>query len=123
MLANILIIDDNEGVRDAFILSLEATNTLFTASNGEEGIEMAKKNRPDLIFLDLKMTGMDGVETMSHLFDVCPNVPLYIVTGFEEEYMRELEEARLKGFEFKVCKKPLGCNDILLIVENVFSVV
>ena len=90
----ILAIDDEEVVRDAFELALAHTEyDVETAANGEEGLEMAAARKPDLIFLDLKMPGIDGVETLRRLQTCCADVPVYIVTAFYQEFFRDLKKA------------------------------
>lgn len=118
----ILIIDDKEGVRDSFLLALEdSPYTIDTASTGEDGIEKAKKRRPDLVFLDLTMPGMGGVNTLRQLIIVCPGVKVYIVTAFFLEYMQELEKLRIDGIDFEICKKPIDISQIQRIVDGVLD--
>ncbi|MGZ5576330.1 MAG: response regulator, partial [Methylobacter sp.] len=62
MVRKILIIDDDPAVRAAFKLILEDDFLVREAESGLQGIEMTLAERPDLIFLDLRMPGIDGVE-------------------------------------------------------------
>lgn len=61
----ILIIDDEDDIREVAALSLEATAgwKIFTASSGAEGIEIAQKEQPDAILMDVMMPGADGPTT------------------------------------------------------------
>ncbi|BBE51750.1 Response regulator MprA [Ferriphaselus amnicola] len=71
MRTKILVIDDDAAVRGSFQLVLEEIGCeVRVAEDGFSGIQMAKESRPDLIFLDLKMPEIDGVETMRRLLDV-----------------------------------------------------
>ncbi|MGR3319035.1 MAG: response regulator [Candidatus Anammoxibacter sp.] len=70
-MANILVIDDEKYIRESFKIVLEPKNSVETASSGEEGIAKATMNPPDIIFLDLKMPGMGGAETLIHLQVIC----------------------------------------------------
>lgn len=118
----ILIIDDEEAVRDAFELALDEMGyTLETVASGEAGLESALRNRPDLVFLDLKMPGIDGVETLRRLQSHYPDLPVYIVTAFHQEFVEPLQKAGSKGFSFQVAQKPLSGEEIRLIVDSVLK--
>ena len=82
MTQNIVVIDDDAAVRGSFQLVLEEMGfTVRLAENGLQGVELAKIMRPDLIFLDLKMPGIDGVETMRRLLALDSTLKIYIVAG------------------------------------------
>jgi len=118
MAKTILIIDDEEGIRDAFQFALEELDyKVETAKNGEEGVRKAVTYAPDLVFLDLNMPGMDGVETMRHLKEHSADQRIYIVTGFYEQYMTRLEDAAADGLEFEVARKPLGREQIQMVAR------
>ena len=63
----ILIIDDDAEIRYSLdrVLSPDG-HKIITADSGEQGIEVAEKNNPDLIFLDNRMGGISGIETLQH---------------------------------------------------------
>ena len=62
MTLNIVVIDDDAAIRGSFQLVLEEMGCVVrVAEDGLQGIELVKAARPDLIFLDLKMPGIDGV--------------------------------------------------------------
>ncbi|MEK7616344.1 MAG: response regulator [Patescibacteria group bacterium] len=68
MATRILIIDDNKDFLDIFSLKLTSAGfEVTTAQSGKEGIELAKKIRPDLVLLDVEMPDMNGVETLTKL--------------------------------------------------------
>jgi len=118
----ILIIDDDEGVRTSFLAALEYRDYHPTAvSSGIEGVESAAHNRPDLIFLDLNMAGLDGVETLGRLRRLHPNVPIYIVTGFAGEFLEPLKVLRLQGTPIVLARKPLTVSEIRAIADGVLG--
>jgi CheY-like chemotaxis protein len=118
----ILVIDDDTNVRDTFALALERCGyTVVTAPNGPAGIESAAYDRPGLIFLDLKMPGMTGVETLSRLHDIIPGVPVYIVTAFYGEFLQPLKELQARGISFDVARKPLTLEEIRAIADAVLG--
>jgi DNA-binding NtrC family response regulator len=114
----ILAIDDESLVRNAYQYALEGKDyRLLLAENGEQGLAIARENRPDLVFLDLKMPGIDGVETLRRLMASDPQLNVYIVTGFQQEYMDSLKAAMDEGLKFEVAAKPLNAEQIGMIAS------
>jgi CheY-like chemotaxis protein len=113
MSKRILVIDDDEGVRDAFDLALDTTDLqIDLAASGEEGVALAEANRPDLVFLDLRMPGIDGVETLRRLLARYPDLLVHIMTAFHEEFFPALRQAAAEGLSFELSRKPLEMNQI-----------
>ena len=123
MSKNILIIDDDKHVRYAFVLTLsEKGYVVRTVESGEKALEeLSNNNDYDLIFLDLKMTGMDGIETLKNIRDINNEVPVYLVTAFKEEYFSKLKEIEFLELKFELLTKPIDRKEILLITEKVFG--
>ncbi|MGZ8183552.1 MAG: response regulator [Methylobacter sp.] len=119
MASKILVIDDDPAVRSAFKLILEDGNfSVREAENGLQGIEMTLAERPDLIFLDLRMPGIDGVETLRRLKAIDETLNIYIVTAFANEYMEQLKGVHEQGFHFELASKPLSSAQILNIAQT-----
>jgi CheY-like chemotaxis protein len=115
----ILIIDDDESVRETFLAALAGrTYDLEAAPSGASGLESALRRRPDLIFLDLKMPDMTGVETLARLHDICPGVPVFIVTAFYDEFLKPLKALRGRGIAFDLARKPLTLVEIRAIADG-----
>lgn len=122
MTQNILVIDDDAAVRGSFQLVLgEMGCTVRVAEDGEHGIALAQMQRPDLIFLDLKMPGMDGVETMRRLLAIDSTLNIYIVTAFSQEFLDNLKQAQAEGLRFQLANKPLSSSQIRHIARSVRS--
>ncbi len=75
---------------------IEFTNTIknyfaprgyivFSASNGEAGLEIAKRELPDVVLLDLKMPGIDGDEVLRRLKDIHPAAKSIMITAFQDD--------------------------------------
>jgi DNA-binding NarL/FixJ family response regulator len=81
----ILVTDDGDSVRDIIRIFLERDGfeVCGEAADGVEAIELAKKLRPDLIILDLAMPRMNGVEAASILTKTMPDVPLVMLTLYQ----------------------------------------
>jgi CheY-like chemotaxis protein len=121
-MGHVLVIDDDYGVRQTFALTLEACgHVVTTASGGQLGLDAARAKKPELIFLDLKMPGMTGVETLLHLQDICPEVPVYVVTAFYEEYLAPLRDLQRTGVNFDIARKPLGFAEIRAIADGMLA--
>jgi CheY-like chemotaxis protein len=116
----ILVIDDDSAVRGAFKLILEDEGyTVQEAETGLQGIAMVEAERPDLIFLDLRMPGIDGVETLRRLKVVDDSLNIYIVTAFADEFMTQLRQAHDEGLQFELASKPLSAAQIRNIAQVV----
>ena len=122
MSKRILVIDDDEFVRKAFTLALTGSGyEVDTAESGEKGIEKAGNERYDLIYLDLKMPGLNGVETLRELRKRDKDIPIYIVTAFYGEFFEELQEAIKDGLDFEVLTKALSSDQITLITKGILE--
>jgi CheY-like chemotaxis protein len=123
MTKHILVIDDEPSVRDAFELALSAVGySVECAADGVSGVEAAGRKRPDMVFLDLKMPGIDGVETLRRLLaqDDSPP-PVYIVTAFAREFVQSLQQARDEKLAFQLAAKPLSTEQIRKLAQTVLG--
>ncbi len=122
MTKRILVIDDDEAIRKSFVLALEDTPyQVDTAASGEKGIEMEQNASYDLIFLDMKMPGLNGAQTLLRLRKIDKDVPVYIVTAFYKEFFEELKSAQEDGINFEIVKKPIGLDEIVLVAKGVLE--
>lgn len=118
----ILVIDDDSAIRKSFTLALEDTGYIIdTAENGLKGIEMEMKQSYDLIFLDLKMSGLNGVETLRRIRENNTKTPIYFITAFHDEFFGEMKKAQDGGLEFEVLRKPLGMDQIEMVTQAVLD--
>ena len=118
----ILVIDDDAAIRKSFALTLKGADCqVDTAESGKEGIDKASNTKYDLIFLDLKMPGLNGVETLIRLRDGGQRMPIYIVTAFHKEFINQLRVAADKGCEFEVMKKPFETQVLVRITKAILQ--
>lgn len=91
----ILIVEDEELIRKAYAEELRDEGySMFVASNGKDGLEIALKEKPDLILLDILMPIMDGVAMMSELREknhYGETVPIILLTNLSTNEERVLE--------------------------------
>lgn len=122
MKKSILIIDDDVHVRKVFQMVLEMEDyDVDTAESGEEGISMFKEKKYDLTFLDLRMPGINGVETLKRLRLLNKERPIFIITAFHEEFLSQLNELKENNIKFELANKPLRRDEILFIAESVLN--
>jgi len=118
----ILVIDDDEAIRKLFLLSLEGKGfQIDTAESGEKGIEIMQQSKYDLIYLDLKMPGINGIKTLRELRKMNKDVSIYIITAFHEEYFDQLKAAEKDGIDFELLKKPFDSEQLILVTKGVLD--
>ena len=98
MKPRLLVIDDESAIRDSLKMILEYEGyEVLTAPTGEDGIAQAEREAPDLIFLDVKMPGMDGLEVLQrlrHLVEATPVDSLVIELKFGKNRERVITDLK-----------------------------
>jgi DNA-binding NarL/FixJ family response regulator len=100
-----LIVDDHEVVREGLRLSLSRAphvRVVGEASDGETAVELAERRRPDVVIMDVRMPGMDGLEATKALLERVPDASVLIFTAYSERSLlsRGLESGA-KGYVLK----------------------
>jgi two-component system nitrogen regulation response regulator NtrX len=116
MKPRILVIDDETAIRDSMRMILEYEGyEVLSAPGGQEGIALVERESPDLVFLDIKMPGMDGLETLSRIKAVSDTIPVVIISG-HGTVSTAVEATKLGAFDF--LEKPLATERVLLTTRN-----
>jgi DNA-binding NarL/FixJ family response regulator len=100
----VLVVDDHHVVREGLrrILEMEkGIKVVGEAINGEEAITKAVLLSPDVIIMDLKMPGMDGIVTTREIKKKLPNVNVLILTLYAEDFVKQAIEAGVSGYLLK----------------------
>ncbi len=114
--ANILVIDDDETICSLFKDTLEGLgHVVTTTGESSRGLELVEDRDYDLVFLDLKMPGMDGAELFRRIKLAKPGLPVTIITGYPDS---DLMKRALTHGPFGVMNKPFRGSDIVTAVEN-----
>ncbi len=119
MKETILIIDDEANIRFSLagILEDEGFDTVGAAS-GEEGLEMVRKEPPDLVFLDIWMPGIDGMDTLKRLKESYPYLPVVMMSG-HGTIETAVKATKMGAYDF--IEKPLSLEKILVTVANALA--
>ena len=114
---NILIVDDNTSLYRTMSLILRHKGyTVATAGDGLEAIERVKETPFDIIFMDIKMVPMDGVETYRRIKEVWPDTVVVMMTAYAvEDLVAEVMEEGAYG----VVYKPVDPRKVVALVEEV----
>jgi two-component system nitrogen regulation response regulator NtrX len=116
MKPRILVIDDEAAIRDSLKMILEYEGyEVLSAATGEEGIAQAEREAPDLVFLDIKMPGMDGLEVLQRLRHLVEVTPIVVISG-HGTVSTAVEATKLGAFDF--IEKPLERERVLVTVRN-----
>lgn len=116
--AKVLIVDDQKGIRNLLKEVLaELGYEAEVASSGAEAVQAVSQGFFKLVFLDLKMTGMNGLETAKMLKELCQDLKIILMTGFHDSYL--WEEARNNGAN-GLLPKPFSLEEIQRILEETF---
>ena len=115
MSSKILVVDDEPGVRSLFHDALSRFGYEVTvAANGEQAISLAETQDFGIAFLDIKMAGLNGVETLRALKKINPQLEAVMITGYAGE---ELVSESLSLGAFVCLPKPFGVNQIIETVR------
>jgi len=114
----ILVVDDDQGILDSFEVLLGDRYDLVKAENGYEALRILESNPPHLMFLDIKMPGLDGIDVLKKLRRDQKNVGVVVITASNQE--KTEEEAKSLGI-IDYLKKPLDIYEIDRITSQAFS--
>lgn len=115
----IMIVDDEEEMRKGIIKKIDWKGNGFQviadAENGFAALEMAEQMRPDVIFTDIKMPFMDGLEFGAKLKKIMPSVKLIILSGFDDfEYAKQAIKINVTEYILK----PISSVELTRVLKN-----
>jgi DNA-binding response OmpR family regulator len=115
----ILVVDDEASIRELFTtVFTEADYEMITAEGGTEALQILQVEDIDVIFLDLKLFGMNGIELCRQIRETKPVSIIYAMTGWGPLF--EIEECREAGFD-DYFEKPLDMDMLLNLVKEAFA--
>ncbi|MDD5495530.1 MAG: response regulator [Candidatus Omnitrophica bacterium] len=112
----LLVVDDEHDICD-FVKNFfqERGFEVFTASNGDEALAMVKEDKPDIVLLDVKMKGMDGIAALKHIKDIDRSLKVIMVTALEDQD-KMVEASKLGACDY--ITKPLVLDHLEQTVDK-----
>lgn len=115
----ILIVEDDVALNDAYKTILTtAEYDVSTAFNGEEALEVTSQHHPDIIFLDLRMPVMDGIDFLKQYQPLKNHPDVHVVVFSNYDMQAEVDEAYSLGAERYVLKAWASPKELLKIVKD-----
>ncbi|WP_404421702.1 sigma-54-dependent transcriptional regulator [Nibricoccus sp. IMCC34717] len=112
----ILIIDDDSEIRYSLSRVLSSRKyQILEANSGEQGVAAVKKSPPDLVFLDVRMSGMSGIEALQHIRSSNPKQMVVLMTAFGTA-QTAIEAMKYGAFDYIM--KPFDPQKVLTLAEN-----
>jgi two-component system nitrogen regulation response regulator NtrX len=116
MKSRILVVDDEAEIRRSVRMILEYEGfEVLEASSGPDGVAMAERESPDLVFLDIKMPGMDGLDALQRIKASNEALPVVIISG-HGTVSTAVEATKAGAFDF--IEKPLTTERVLVTIRN-----
>ena len=115
----ILLIDDDAGIRESMRMPLEYEGYEYSsAGSAEEGIAAIQRESPDIVFMDIKMPGMDGLEALTKIKAIDESLPVVMISAHGSASVGA-EATRRGAIDF--VEKPFGAERLLVTIRNVLD--
>jgi two-component system nitrogen regulation response regulator NtrX len=112
----VLVVDDEEGIRESLSGIFEDEGyEVITVSSGEDALTAAREKLPDIVFLDVWLPEMDGIETLSKLKEMDKNTPVIMISGHGN--IELAVKATLSG-AYDFLEKPLSLEKVLIVTQR-----
>lgn len=115
---NILIIDDELSIRESFALILEDDYKISLAASGEAGLKILSDQEIDLVFLDIRMTGLNGIETLKKIKEIDSAIEVIMVTAVND-VQKASEAIRFGARDYVV--KPFEVSQIQELTQKILA--
>ena len=114
--AKILVVDDEEIVLKSCRKILEGGgHQVYTALSGQEAFDLLEKEPVDIVFTDIKMPGIDGMEVLERVKEKYPDILVIIITGYST-VQSAVQAMKLGAFDY--IPKPFTPDEVLIVVEK-----
>ena len=114
----VLVVDDESSNRESFSLILSDDYSVFLAATGEAAVKKAADQNIDIVFLDIRMPGMDGIETLKRLKDINSSMEVVMVTAVND--VAQASQAMLLGANNYIVK-PFDVDQIIRMTKGLIK--
>ncbi len=111
----ILVVDDENGVRQSFNMVLKDKYNVLLAETGQEAMDIFRKNSVDMILLDILLPDINGLDLLSKLVETDPNTEIIMVTAVNE-IQSAVKAIKLGAYEYII--KPFVVDDVLIVIRR-----
>jgi DNA-binding NtrC family response regulator len=112
---HMLIVDDNYGLREALRSVFEDEYDLSFAENGEQALRATFARKPEVVLMDYRMPGMDGIETMEYLHKMVPDSQTVIMSAYDDQ--TSVADFYRHG-AFDVVSKPFNVSEVKTVMDS-----
>lgn len=116
----IYIVDDEQTIRDGITMALSAEYQVEAFSKAEPAIKAIKENPPDLVLLDIGLPGMDGIEALRKIKDLCPDILIIMITAYED-INTVISVMKMGAYDYIV--KPIHMDALEVTIRNTLETV
>jgi DNA-binding NtrC family response regulator len=120
MIYSIYVVDDEQTIREGVGMALEADYQVKTFSTAEAAIEALENGVPDLILLDIGLSGMDGIKALGIIKDLYPHIMVIMITAYED-VGTGISAMKLGAYDYVV--KPLHMDAIELTIRKALETI
>jgi len=113
--SKVLIVDDDQSIRKGLSLTLGDRHRVIAAKDGVEAIALFKKEKPDIVLLDVGLPGMDGIEVLKKLCGISSDVTVVMATAVED-VKTVVNAIKLGAYDYLV--KPIDSQELLLTIKH-----
>ncbi len=114
-MTTLLIVDDEKAVRYAFKRTFGDEYTIRTAENGREAVEAVDREEPDVVLMDIRMPGMDGLEALAVIKEHHSHLPIIMVTAFADS---STAMQAMKDGAFDYVSKPFDNDELRQVIDK-----
>lgn len=113
----ILIIDDDHSIRETLEMFLrEKGYDVATSEDGEKGLASVQRERPDIVILDIRLPGMDGLEVLRRIKEKEEGIHIIMITAYHDT---ETTKHAMKLGAYEYIHKPLDADEFEIAIEKV----